>query len=208
MNASPSTEELPLFPLQAVLFPDGLLGLKVFEARYLDLIGRCLREGKPFGVVGLKRGQEVRLPGHPAEVELEEVGTRAELIDVDSPQPGILSVRCRGGIRFRVVSSRQQEDGLWVAQTTPIARDAVVSPPPELAGAVRGLADAITALRGTGPLPFLAPHRFDDASWVANRWCEILPIPLAARQRLLELGDPLTRLQIVDEYLRSKGLVT
>ena len=206
MNTPPFIEELPLFPLQAVLFPDGMLGLKVFEARYLDLIGRCMREGKPFGVVGLKRGPEVRLPG--SSVELEEVGTRAELIDVDSPQPGILSVRCRGSARFRIVSSRQQHDGLWIAQTTPVARDAAVAPSPELAGAVRALADAITALRSQGPLPFLAPHRFDDAGWVANRWCEILPIPVAARQRLLELSDPLTRLQIVDEYLRSKGLVT
>ena len=53
------TEELPLFPLQTVLFPGGLLSLKVFEARYLDLAGTCLREKRPFGVVALRKGQAI-----------------------------------------------------------------------------------------------------------------------------------------------------
>jgi hypothetical protein len=197
--------ELPLFPLQAVLFPDGLLGLKVFEARYLDLIGTCLRERSPFGVVCLKRGTEVRRADQ--SVAFESVGTTAELLDVDSAQAGILTVRCRGGSRFEVGASRQQPDGLWVARTTAIAPDDAIAPTPALAGAVRGLADAISALDGQGSQPFLLPHRFDDAGWVANRWCEILPIPTAARQRLMELRDPLVRLELVDDFLRSKGVV-
>jgi len=83
-----------------------------------------------------------------------------------------------------------------------------VPPGEALAGSVRGLADAIEALRGQGALPFLEPFRFDDAGWVANRWCELLPITLEAKQQLMRLGDPLVRLQLVDEYLRDKGVVS
>jgi len=56
---------LPLFPLDTVLFPGGWLPLRVFEVRYLDMIGRCQRAGAPFGVVALAQGQEVRTPGAP-----------------------------------------------------------------------------------------------------------------------------------------------
>ena len=72
---------------------------------------------------------------------------------------------------------------------------------------MRALATAIRRLKQQGSTPFLEPYRFDDAGWVANRWCEILPIPLAAKQRLLELDEPLMRLQLVDEFLRGKGVV-
>ena len=205
MPPSTGTTELPLFPLQTVLFPDGLLALRVFEARYLDLVTACLRDRTSFGVVALRRGSEVRRPEEG--VAFEHLGTRAEVLEVDSAQPGILQVRCRGGQRFEVRSSRQKDDGLWVAEVDEIEADAVVAPTAALAGAARGLADAVTALETKNTQPFLAPHRFDDAGWVANRWCEILPIPVAAKQKLLELRDPLMRLNIVDDFLRQKGVL-
>jgi Lon protease-like protein len=205
MPELPADAELPLFPLQAVLFPDGLLGLTVFEARYLDLIATCLRERCDFGVVGLRRGAEVRRADQP--VVLESIGTRAALLDVDSAQAGLLLVRCRGGARFEVASSRQQDDGLWLARVAPIDPDPLVAPPPALAGAVRGLKDAMASLEAQEAQPFLLPHRFDDAGWVANRWCELLPIPQAARQKLMELRDPLVRLELVDDFLRRQGVL-
>jgi uncharacterized protein len=198
--------EIPLFPLQSVLFPGGLLGLKVFEARYLDLMSDCLRSGKPFGVVALRRGTEARVSGET--VDLESVGTLAEIIDVDSAQPGILQLRCRGTQRFTLTAPRQQADGLWLAETTPLPDDAAVAPPADMQDTVRGLATAITALKGQGAEPFLEPHDFASASWVANRWCEILPISLPAKQKLMELPDALVRLELVDDFLRSKGVVS
>jgi Lon protease-like protein len=199
-------EELALFPLQAVLFPGGLLGLKVFEARYLDLMSTCLRERQAFGVVALRGGSEVRDTGR--KVSFEPFGTLAELISADSDTPGILTVRCRGSSRFRVVSSHQRADGLWLARTEPVADDAVLAPNASQIPTVRGLAEAIASLKAQGTVPFLEPYRFDDAGWVANRWCEILPISQAAKFRLMELPDPLIRLQLVDDYLRSKGVVS
>jgi Lon protease-like protein len=197
--------ELPLFPLQSVLFPGGLLGLKVFEARYLDLVGTCLREQRPFGVVLLKKGSEVR--GGKEPVALEAVGCMAELIEVDSPQPGILQVRCRGGQRFETTEVEQKPDGLWVAQARRLPEDEVVLPTQSLLGSAKGLASAIAALKQQGTEPFLEPYQFDSAGWLANRWCEILPISVAAKQKLMELPDPLVRLKLVDDFLRSKGVV-
>ena len=198
-------EELPLFPLQAVLFPGGLLNLKVFEVRYVDLVTTCLREHQPFGVVALRSGQEVRRPGD--SVSFETVGTLAELVSVDSDRPGILQVSCSGGSRFRVLASRQRADGLWLAHTEPVDDDEARAPTETQTATVRGLAEAIATMKAQGVTPFLEPYRFDDAGWVANRWCEILPISQAAKFKLMELPDPLLRLQLVDDYLRSKGVI-
>jgi uncharacterized protein len=200
-------DELALFPLRSVLFPGGLLQLKVFEARYVDLVSSCLREQSPFGVLALRRGGEVR-GASDEPVEFERVGTLAEVMDVDSAQAGILNLRCRGTQRFTVLSQAQQADGLWVAQAAPLADDDDIAPTAELIPTVRGLAGAMKALRAQGTQPFVEPFRFERAGWVANRWCEILPISLAAKQKLLELPDGLVRLRLVDEYLRGKGVVT
>ena len=202
----PGMAETPLFPLQSVLFPGGLLGLKVFEARYLDLMADCMRSGAMFGVVMLRRGPEARVSDET--VDLEATGTLAEIIEVDSAQPGILQVRCRGTRRFTLTAPRQQADGLWLAQTRLLPDDDTVPPPDAMQETVRGLATAIASLKAQGTEPFLEPHRFDDAGWVANRWCEILPISLPAKQKLMELPDALVRLELVDDFLRSKGVVT
>ena len=206
MGASASPAETPLFPLHMVLFPGGLLRLKVFEARYLDLMGECLRERRPFGVVTLIGGSEVA--GREDAVRFEGVGTMAELLGVDSERQGILLVRARGTQRFRVDASHRRTDGLWVAHTELLADDEHVAPDAALTASVRGLASAIASMKAQNSEPFLEPFCFDDSGWVANRWCEILPIPQAARHKLMALPDPMLRLRLVDDYLRSKGVIT
>ena len=205
-TADPERRELPLFPLQTVLFPGGLLPLRVFEARYLDLVGRCLRQQEPFGVVALTQGTDLRTSAQP--IAFEDVGTLAELMEVDSEQPGILSVRCRGTSRFEVLASRQQDDGLWLARTRPIADDPPTALPQELEPAAEALRQTIRAIDEQGEQPFLLPHRLDDVAWVANRWCEALPLSVAAKQRLMALPDPLMRLRLVDEFLRQHKVIT
>jgi Lon protease-like protein len=201
-------DDLPLFPLRSVLFPGGLLNLKVFEARYLDLMGMCLREQRPFGVVALRNGSEIRVDADDDQkVALEDTGTLAELIDVDASAAGILQVRCRGTQRFVRGATMQSADGLWSTEPTMLEDDDELAPDVQFVDTVRGLANAIATLRAQGAEPFLQPHRFEEAGWVANRWCEILPISLAAKQKLMELPDPQLRLQLVDEFLRSKRVV-
>jgi uncharacterized protein len=202
MSPTGEAAELPLFPLQAVLFPDGVLELKIFEARYLDLVSRCMRESAPFGVVCLRSGREME---GAERVELCAIGTTAELVEVDSASAGILLVRCRGGTRFTLDATRQETDGLWVGTVTRVAADPLVAPAPAHADIVKSLAEAIATLAAQGARPFFEPHRLDDAGWVANRWCEILPLPLEAKQRLMTLSDPLARLDVVDSLMRVRS---
>lgn len=201
---------LPLFPLQAVLFPGGLLNLRVFEARYLDLMSHCLREPSPFGVVCLAQGSELRARSRSAEagaVRLEPIGVLAHLQQVDAEQPGILHVRCIGAERFALAATTQRGDGLWLADVELLPADEPAAVPPELAPTRAALANAIESLQGQGHQPFAEPFDLDDAGWVANRWCELLPIPLPAKQRLMALDEPALRLQLVDEFLRTKGVI-
>jgi Lon protease-like protein len=201
-----SLPDLPLFPLQSVLFPGAQLHLRVFEARYLDLVSRCLREQQPFGAICLRQGTEVR--GADEAVLLETTGVLARLEEVDAEQAGVLRVRCLGTQRFEIDEPTQQSDGLWTARAWLIDDDAAVAPSESMVSTVRALANAIGALERKGGSPFLKPYRFDNAGWVANRWCELLPISLAAKQKLMALEDPQMRLRLVDEYLRGKGVVS
>lgn len=198
-------QTVALFPLKSVLFPGALLQLKVFEARYLDLVSRCLRENEPFGVVCLATGGEVGRE----KVRFELQGVLAHLDDVDAEGPNLLRVRCHGGERFEIDGApRQQPDGLWMAEVDLVPADEVVAPEPEFFATVQALQQVIASLREQhGKAPFAEPFSLDDAGWVANRWCEILPVPLAARQKLMMLPDPQARLRLVHEYLKGKGVV-
>jgi Lon protease-like protein len=190
-----------------VLFPGGLLHLKVFEARYLDLMSHCMRHAEPFGVICISQGAEAG--PSPRGMRIESVGVLARLNDVDAEQAGILKVRCTGTSRFRLTQApTQRPDGLWIAEgAEAIENDADVVPTTAMQPTIDALQEAAASLQEQGTLPFLEPLRWDDAGWVANRWCELLPIALAAKQRLMALEDPAVRLQLVDEFLRSKQVV-
>ena len=199
-------DSLPLFPLQTVLFPQGLLKLRVFETRYLDLVTLCLRTGAPFGVVCILEGSEVRQPGDKP-LRFEAIGVLAHVRELDAEQSGILILRCQGSQRFTLSSPSQRADGLWLAKAQVHPDDETQAVPPELARCADALGDALVALAAQGHNPVPMPHRLNDAGWVANRWCELLPIPIAAKQRLMALDEPVMRLTLVDDYLRGKGVV-
>ena len=206
MDGGPLPDPLPLFPLQTVLFPGAVLGLKVFEARYLDLVSECLRGGTPFGVVCLRQGSEVARAGEP--VALERVGTLARIDEVDAEAAGILRLRCRGGSRFVFDGPlSQRANGLWQAKSIALPDDPPRAPGVAMQATVDALAEAIRKLQSQHKLPFRPPFRFDDAGWVANRWCELLPLPLATKQKLLALDDPTIRLSLVDGYLRDRKVI-
>ena len=174
--------QLPLFPLQTVLFPGGVLPLRIFEVRYLDLMQRCVKEGAPFGVVSLSRGSEVRAgPEVQADAEaFHAVGTLAQIEAMERPQPGLMMVRCRGGQRFRLQGSQQMKHGLWIGEVEFMADDVAVAIPPDLAEVRDSLQRLYEHLRAQADaqdaLPIHAPLKWDDCAWVANRWCELLPM--------------------------------
>ncbi len=204
-------DPLPLFPLQTVLFPGALLALKIFEARYLDMVADCLRKRSPFGVICLQQGTEVEPEGRrpsPAGVKMEAVGVAARIDEVDAEQTGILQLRCTGQQRFKLREAPVQGgNGLWWGRVETLADDPVRSPGPAMLQTVTALAEAIRKLQEHERVPFAEPYRLDDAGWVANRWCELLPVPLSAKQKLMELDDPVIRLSLVDGFLRDKKVV-
>ena len=205
--STPLPDPLPLFPLQTVLYPGGTLPLKIFEARYLDMVSHCLRSGEPFGVVCITRGTEA---GPQSEgMRIEGVGVLARIDEVDAEQMGILKLRCTGTSRFRLTQAPvQRPDGLWVATgVEPIAGDEPAPAGDEFQAVIEALKEAAATLQAQGTVPFHPPLRWGDAGWVANRWCELLPVALTAKQRLMELEDPVARLRLVDEFLRNRQVV-
>jgi uncharacterized protein len=198
---------LPLFPLGSVLFPAGMLSLRVFEARYLDLMSACLRSETPFGVVLIEKGSDVKQSGQASPL-LATVGCKAELISCDVPQAGLMLVRAKGLARFTLDSVQQGPNGLQIGQVTDIAADDALPLPQEHANVGLALKQLIAALhlKQAGEVPFVAPYALDDVAWVSNRWCEVLPIPAPTKQKLMALEEPMARLELIASFLTKRGL--
>src|SRR5437764_6292433 len=175
MSSVLTLQSLPLFPLESVLFPGGVLPLRIFEVRYLHRIAKCRQAGAPFGVVSLTQGSEVRRPG--SSESFADVGTLATIEDYESPRAGLMTVRAVGAQRFRITSRDQLKQGLWIADVERLPDDMKVAIPDDLQIAATALKQLIHSLelKSAGrPLPLQAPWRLDDCGWVANRWCELL----------------------------------
>ena len=211
MSSTPAVlADLPLFPLHTVLFPGGLLPLKIFEARYLDMARECLREKTPFGVCMLKSGAEVAQPDDPAVPEA--IGCLAEIEQCDVEAFGMLLIRAHGTRRFRLLSHRVEPDGLLVGMAEPLPDDIPLEGGERLArfGACAEVLERVIATireRDASSVPFAEPFRFDDPSWVSNRLAEVLPIPLRARQKLMELPDAGARIDVVHHYMQQHQLL-
>ena len=208
MSSALTLQSLPLFPLGTVLFPDGVLPLRIFEVRYLDMIGRCHKAGAPFGVVLLTQGNEVRQPG--ATEAFSHVGTLATISEFETPRPGLMMIRASGAQRFRITASDQLRHGLWVADVERLPADMTVPVPDDLKVTATALDKLIQSLQQKtdtpGQMPLQGPLRLDDCGWVANRWCELLPLPVQLKQRLMELDNPLVRLELVSDVLARTGI--
>lgn len=216
-------QELPLFPLNTVLFPGGRLRLKVFEARYLDMAAACLRQDSPFGVCLIKQGDEVG----PAAIP-EAVGCRARIVTAemtrppdslrssppegeissfgrpcgtDMETPGVMLIEARGEGRFVLESTRLEANQLQVGQIRDKDDEASVPVPAHCRAALTLLGAVAARL----PDANLGEIR-DDATWVGFRLAEVLPLKASARQAMLEMNDGVKRLEILLEFMRRNGL--
>ncbi len=196
--SDPDPQDLPIFPLNAVLFPGGLLPLRVFEQRYMDMAKGCLKDDRPFGVCLIRSGSEVGAAATP-----EPIGCTARIVEWDMQQLGVLSIKTQGEERFRFKASRVTDAGLTRAAVEMLPQDSDAKLPEEF-GACAALLKAVIAEHGPGI--FAAPAKLDSSSWVSARLAEILPIPLAAKQKLLELDDGLQRIEIINKFLQQHRL--
>jgi Lon protease-like protein len=191
-----TVQEIHLFQLGTVLFPGGLLPLKVFEQRYIEMTKACLRDNRPFGVCLIREGREVGTAAVP-----EPVGCLAVIEQWDMPQLGVFQLVARGGDRFRIREMRVAPNNLISATIETIPPDTGTDAPDPLCRQVlAAIIDKIGAER------FPAPLRLDDAAWLGYRLAEVLPIEARAKQELLEFTDAGRRLERVRALLVKQGL--
>jgi Lon protease-like protein len=160
-------------------------------------------------VVALTEGQEVRQAGS-AQEQFCDVGTLASIEKLDNQQPGLITLLCRGTQRFRIMRRSQLMHGLWMADIEHIDEDVAVAVPDDLKATATALSRVLHTLRQREPeistLPSARDDQFNDCAWVANRWCELLPVPIELKQRLMELENPLVRLELVGDVLERTGI--
>jgi Lon protease-like protein len=183
-----ATMRLPLFPLNSVLFPGGVMPLRIFEPRYLQMISACMKEGSGFGIALILSGSEV---GEAAKTY--DVGNYVRIIDWTMRDDGLLGITIQSEGRFRILASDVQPSQLIYADVEPIIEEQQSQTiPPQYSAAVDLLRDIINKVGG--PYAELEPH-YDDPLWVSGRLAELLPIELLQKQHLLQMDDPLQRLE-------------
>jgi Lon protease-like protein len=197
---------LPIFPLGTVLFPGGVLPLRIFEARYMDMVRECMGNSRPFGVCLITQGREV---GTPAEHE--PVGCMARIEDWDMTEPGVLQLRTVGTQRFSIAETSVQADGLIRARIDLIEPDPDLPIPDEFSACSVLIGRAIDDICRREPEPMrriiAEPYSPDSAGWVANRLAELLPLSMPSRQMLMMLPDPLQRLALIHEVLQREQVI-
>ena len=181
--------QLALFPLNTVLFPGGLLPLRIFETRYVDMVGRCTRGQETFGVVLVENGSDT-----DRQVATAPIGTSARIVDFQTLEDGLLGILCHGERRFRIHARSQLADGLNCAEVEWLEEAGRVCVPERLQPLVPLLREALGQLKTIGR--FMAPD-YEDACWVGYRIAELLPLDQKLLQRLLESDDPIARLDLL-----------
>ena len=186
--------QIPLFPLNTVLFPGGPLPLRIFEPRYLDMLSRCMKDDAPFGVLLIREGEEVG----PATTW--DVGTLAKVTDWYQGSDGILGVTAIGTDRFRLLAAERQPDGLNVGEVEILPDLPSQALPAEYAPLAKILAHVLDEF---GLLYEGLDRHYDDAVWVAYRIIEVLPVPLEQKQVCLESRDILDCLKYAQQMVHT-----
>jgi uncharacterized protein len=194
-----ATVEIAIFPLGTVLYPGGLLPLRIFEQRYLDLTKVCIRDNAPFGVCLIREGVEVATPAVP-----HPVGCTARITQWDMPHLGLFHLVTHGESVFRILEQWTAKSGLVQAQVE-LDDPPAPLPLPEEYEELGQLLDKIMAKVGAERFP--SPVRLDLASWVGYRLAEVLPLEVETKQRLLEARDPIATLSQVKLFLQSRQVV-
>ena len=186
--------EIAIFPLNVVVFPEGELPLRLFEPRYLDMVRRCMREDEGFGICLISEGKEA---GQAAEIN--PFGTYVRIIDWEQLSDGLLGITVRGEKRFRIESSKIQQDNLRVSKVIFVDEDDDIIPEDYL-----GFSELLKEIAKRYELPFENDiERFEEANWVSDRLAEILPFELNMKQTLLEMDKPLQRFDLMQVLLEK-----
>lgn len=207
-NPSLTSNWIPLFPLGTTLFPGGVIALKIFEARYLDMMKRCLRENSLFGVVSILDNKAIDSDAS-ALANFSNIGTLAKLEEFDPIQPALYMTKSYGTQRFHVLNIKQEADGLWMGQIELIDADPAIPLPKEHEKVAALLHEIISIIKSEDLLrdnAFIIPENLDDCGWVSNRLAELLPLPPAQKNHLLAQSNPRIRLDLISEIIEDNDL--
>ena len=203
LEAAQVLHNMPIFPLGSVLFPQGVLPLRIFETRYTDMVRECMRSNTAFGVCLITKGNEVG-----TAADFESIGCLARIVDFDMEQHGVLQIRTVGEQRFKVIEQHVDQSQLIRASIELIPEDVKHDVPDEFVGCANLAKQLVIEIKekfdGDPEQVIAKPYEFELASWVANRLCEVLPIESKAKQKLMELQDPLNRLSLINQFLENK----
>lgn len=178
---------VPLFPLNTVMFPGGVLPLRIFEPRYLDMVSDCLRHDTPIGVVLIRDGQEV---GQAAATH--DTGTLSIISYWNRRRDGLLGITLRGTQRFQLLSHEVMPDQLIMAEVEPMP----APQPIQVHNKYLPMSNLLRKIIAQLEPPYTTmPAHYDDLEWVSARLCEFLPIPLDYKQQLLEFDDVISRIE-------------
>ena len=180
--------ELPLFPLDTVLYPGGWLPLRIFESRYLDMVRDCARTGSGFGVVCGRGDRHAR------------VGTEAVIGDFYTTDEGLLGITAFGRRRFAVVSTDTTESGLLRGRVSFLAEPRPAGVPARFGVLSHLLGELVRRAGKNYPVSFDP----DDVSRLAWRLAELLPFEKPVRQQLLEMENPEERLERIMDFLDTE----
>lgn len=180
------TTEHALFPLSTVVFPGGILPLRIFEPRYLDMVAHCMRSAEDFVICAARPAR------HGDFAEPRTMGTRVSIVDFDRLADGALGITVHGRDRVAIEDTRQSRNGLWWGEITPVGEDSDGPCPIEFA-TLKEIAAALIAEAG---LPYdRGAIDYDSASWLSARLTELLPFDAATKHDLLTTDDPQERLR-------------
>ena len=185
-------EDLPIFPLRTILFPDSKLPLRIFEPRYIDMVSRCMREDSEFGIILSRESTD------PKMFETYDTGTLAKIIDWDQGEDGLLGITTMGTQKFRLKGLNKQEDGLNIGAIERIEREGDYKPTKEF----RHLVELLQAILDDINIYSDDEKNFDSAAWISYRFAEILPLRIEDKQKCLEIDDPIIRLNFLEPLIK------
>ena len=195
-----NTNDIPLFPLNIVLFPGGRFDLQIFERRYIDLVSHCMRTGTGFGICLLKSGEETN--GDNLNQTIYNTGTYAKIVDWDQLESGLLGITVEGAVKFVAQDFWKEEDDVLHASVE-------FSDIESTEADVIPLGDEYTALsellRNLEDHPLVAGRNlsidYSDLRQLGWRLSELIPLGIDVRQELLELNDPVERLSKIEKLV-------
>jgi Lon protease-like protein len=193
--------QIPLFPLGTVLFPEGELSLRIFEPRYLSMVGERMKTGGCFGVVLIREGNEV---GEPAS--FHRVGTLATIFDFDQLEDGTLGLTCRGSEKFQVLDYLVQSDNLITADIDVCTARKVDQSNSllERFSLVSEFIDKMLSREELAEYRLNVRVEWNNPDWVSYQAAELLPLSPDSRQLLLEMETE-ERLLELDSLLREEA---